>query len=78
MGPAATIEAGDLLSLQLEQTGRHPVIQLYDPVLNEIVGSVGGVPDLGVIVECLRADVVYQAFVEEVEDGFVDLTVTRR
>lgn len=75
MGPAPGIAKGTWLGVQLDQTGGQPRVVLVDEVTNTTVGSVGGVPNLNVLIRCLSDGVSYQAYVDRVDGGRVDVTV---
>jgi hypothetical protein len=41
------------------------------------VGAIGGVPGLGILLECLERGVNYEALVESVAGGRVDVAVRK-
>lgn len=77
-GPAAGIMPGTWLDLVLDQTSAPPRVVFTDVASGAIVGSLAAVPNLDVLIECLRSQVEYRAHVESVDGGKVDVTVIRQ
>jgi hypothetical protein len=54
-----------------------PRIICVHRVTGRPVGAIGGVPGLGLLLECLEAGVVYEALVDAVSGGSVDVTLRK-
>jgi len=77
-GPALGIATGARLEVTLDSTSSPPRVVLVDPTSNSIVGSLAGIPNLDVLLGCLENGVGYRAFVDSVDGGRVDVTVTQQ
>lgn len=77
-GPVAGLAAGTLLGVTLDLTGGTAKVVLTDIATSAIVGSLAGIPDVGMFIECLRSGVEYIAYIKQVDGGRVDVTVVRQ
>jgi hypothetical protein len=77
-GPRPGIAAGSWLDVQLDDSAEPVRVVLRDPIREEIVGSISGIPGLAVLIQCLGAAVVYRAYVDRVDGGRVDVTLVRQ
>ena len=51
---------------------------VVDPVADRTVGSIGGIPDLKRLLDCLAAGVTYRAVVTAIDGGRVELRIVRQ
>ena len=77
-GPAPGIAAGTWLDVQLDKTSTPNRVLVYDPSARAVVGSIAGIPDLHVLIDCLNNGVQYRAYVDQVVGGRVDITLVRQ
>jgi hypothetical protein len=66
------------LQVELQGSGSSATVVVADPVSSTPVGTLAGVPNLAVLIQCLEAGVEYMAYVSAVSGGRVDVTVTRQ
>ena len=76
-GPAQGIAMGARLVVTLDKTSTPSRVVLVDPTSNSTVGSIAGIPNLDVLLNCLELGVGYRAFVDSVNGGRVEVTVTQ-
>lgn len=76
-GPAPGIQSGAWLNVQLEPATNPPRVVFVDIASGAIVGSLTAIPDLDVLIECLRLE-TYRAHVDAVTGGRVDVTVIKQ
>lgn len=77
-GPATGITQGSWLDVHLDNsTDPHRAV-LFDPVSNQIVGALAGIPNLALLLRCLADGVIYRAYVAGVEGGRIDVTLSRQ
>lgn len=77
-GPARGLEPGAWLDVILDRTSTPSRVVLIDLAGGAIVGSLTGIPDLDMLIQCLEAGVGYRAYVESVAGGRVDVTVIQQ
>ncbi len=77
MGPAPGIATGARLEVSLDKTTAPPRVILVDPTSSSTVGSIAGIPELDRLLDCLERGVSYRAFVDRVDGGRVDVTITQ-
>lgn len=78
-GPAQGIVPNSWLDVAVDDAGTSPRVLVVDPLTGETVGTLAGVPRLHDLVRCiLHEGEEYRAFVEAVDGGRVDVTVTRQ
>lgn len=76
IGPVAGACAiGDLLQLVFQPTPPPGRIICVHTVTGGTVGAIGGIPGLSRVIECLQAGVNYEAHVDNIAGGRVDVTV---
>ena len=78
LSPASGITAGTWLDLVLDDSPPTPKVLVSNTATGAIVGSLGAVPDLVTLIDCLRNGVRYRAYVDSVTGGRVDITVIRQ
>lgn len=77
-GPVQGIAQGTWLDVQLDTTSAPARAILVDPVSEQVVGALQGVPNLGLLLRCLEAGVLYRAYVSAVVGGRIDLMLARQ
>jgi hypothetical protein len=78
IGPVASaMAAGDLLDVVLQALPPPARAVCVHRLSGAIVGSIGGIPGLAVFLQCLEAAVAYEAHVDAIAGGRVDITVQR-
>jgi hypothetical protein len=78
MGPAPGVIPGTWLDLVLDQTSAPPRVVFTDLATGAVVGSLAAIPDLKVLIDCLKSQVDYRAHVDAVTGGRVDVTVVKQ
>jgi hypothetical protein len=69
---------GTWLDLVLDQSNVPPRVVFADLATGAIVGSLAAIPDLDVLIQCIRSHVAYRAHVDSVAGGRVDVTVVKQ
>lgn len=77
-GPSEGIAEGSYLAVQLDQTSLPERVVLFDEATNSIVGALAGIPNLPLLMRCLREGVEYLAYVEEIDGGRIDVILARQ
>jgi len=77
-GPSDGITEGSYLEVQLDQTSNPERVVLFDEATNSIVGALAGIPNLPLLMRCLKEGVEYLAYVEEVDGGRIDVILARQ
>lgn len=76
VGPAAgACEAGDILDVVFAPNPAPGRAICINRTTKVTVGSIGGIPGLTKLLECLQASVGYEAHVDKVISGRIDVTV---
>jgi len=75
IGPAGACAVGDLLEVIFHSTPPPGRIVCVHVGTGATVGSIGGIPGLSKLIECLKAGVQYEAHVNNIAGGRVDVTV---
>lgn len=77
IGPVAgACVAGDVLQLVFQPAPPPGRIICVHVGTGVTVGAIGGIPGLSKVIECLQAGVHYEAHVDNIVGGRVDVTVT--
>jgi hypothetical protein len=78
IGPVAgACAVGDVLDVIFQSTPPPGRIVCVHRGTGATVGAIGGIPGLSKVIECLQAGVQYEALVNNIAGGRVDLTVNR-
>lgn len=78
IGPVAgAMAVSDLLDVVLQASPPPARAVCVHRSNGAIVGSIGGIPGLAVFLQCLEAGVAYEAHVDAIVGGRVDITVQR-
>ena len=76
VGPVpGSVTVGDRLDVILRTLPPPPRAVCVDRPAGTVVGAIGGIPGLAVFIDCLAAGVGYEATVDAVAGGRVDVTV---
>lgn len=76
--PAPGIVAGTWLHVELDRSVVPSRVLVFDPAARAVVGSIAGIPNLNVLIDCLTRGVEYRAYVDHVSGGRVDITIVRQ
>jgi hypothetical protein len=68
---------GDVLDVTIVATPPPPRVVCVHRATGRPVGAIGGVPGLGLLLECLEAGISYEAVVDAVSGGRVDVTLRK-
>lgn len=77
-GPAAGIAAGTWLEVKLDNSTTPPRVVLFDLTTGTIVGSITGIPNLDLLIDCLARGIDYRAYTDLVAGGRIDVTIVRQ
>ena len=78
IGPApGTMVVNDMLDVNLQALPLPARAVCLSRSSGAVVGAIGGIPGLAVFLECLSSGVAYEAHVDAIVGGRVDITVQR-